>query len=52
MCGIVSIKFNFVSGFLLNAKNIWNKILRQIFGFKSDENDKWIRLYNEEPQGL
>ena len=29
-----------------------NRILRQIFGFKRDENGEWRRLHNEELHSL
>ena len=29
-----------------------NRILRQIFGFKKDENVKWRRSHNEELHGF
>ena len=29
-----------------------NRILREMFGFKRDENEEWRRLYNEELHNL
>jgi hypothetical protein len=42
--------YYFVGG--THTKGFENRILRQMFGSKRDENWEWRRLYNEELQSL